>query len=371
MRICLDIQSAIAQRAGVGRYTKLLAEHLVSCMGEDELLAFFFDFKRKGLPFTLPGARVRANRLLPGRVVQKAWKTLGFPPYDWFAGSADLYHFPNFIRPPLMRGRSVVTIHDVSFLRFPKTLEPRNHAFLSKHIRQTVEKADAIITDCAFVAEELQELLGVPAGKLHPILLGNTPGMQAASPENVTRLRLEHDLQRPYLLHVGTLEPRKNQRFLFDVFEQLPDFDGDLVLAGGEGWQNEPILKRLEESPLRHRIRRLSYMDDRDLPALYSGAECFLFPSLYEGFGFPPLEAMACGTPAVSSPEGSLREVLEGGAVLVDLDDPAPWVEAVHRLLSDTAHREEQIARGREFAARYQWHKTAAQTHTLYRSLGS
>ena len=131
MRVTLDIQAAIAQRAGVGRYTKSLVEHLGPFAGSDELRLFYFDFQRKGVPFPVPGASQHAVRWCPGQFVQKAWKTLNWPPYNWFAGAADVYHFPNFIRPPLKRGKSVVTIHDIAFIRYPQTLEPRNLAYLT------------------------------------------------------------------------------------------------------------------------------------------------------------------------------------------------------------------------------------------------
>ena len=130
MRVCIDIQSAIAQRAGVGRYTKRLVEELAALRAPaDELALFYFDFQRRGVPFPVPGATQRAVRWLPGRYVQKAWKTIAWPPFDLFAGPAEVFHFPNFIRPPLRRGRSVVTIHDLAFMRLPETIEARKIIF--------------------------------------------------------------------------------------------------------------------------------------------------------------------------------------------------------------------------------------------------
>ena len=126
MRVSIDIQAAIAQRAGVGRYVKSLVEHLGRYKGSDEFRLFYFDFKRKGIPFRTPGAEPYAVRWCPGHIVQKVWKTIHGPPFDWFAGTSDVYHFPNFIRPPLTKGKSVVTIHDIAFLRYPRAVEPRN-----------------------------------------------------------------------------------------------------------------------------------------------------------------------------------------------------------------------------------------------------
>ena len=370
MKVCLDIQSALAQRAGVGRYTRQLAEQLATSRGADELSLFYFDFKRRGCDFAPAGIEQRAVTWMPGRFVQKAWKTIGFPPFDWFSGRADVFHFPNFIRPPLARGHSVVTIHDAAFLRFPETIEAGNYRYLTRCIKATVERSDAIICVSAFTARELEELLGVPSDRLHAIPSGLSPHHHRATEPEITGMRDRLKLDRPYLLSVGTLEPRKNYPFLVEVFEQL-DFDGDLVIAGMKGWKTDGLLERCQSSPKRARIRLLEYVAEPDLAPLYSGAALFVIPSLYEGFGFPPLEAMQCGTPVVSAATGSLPEVLGDAAVLVNGFDLAAWTAAVTSALTDTTHRATLIERGYRQAAAYTWERTAQQTWAVYRSLGA
>ena len=369
MRVTIDIQAAIAQRAGVGRYTKLLVEHLGPLAGSDELNLFYFDFQRKGIPFPVAGAQQKAVRWCPGRFVQKAWKTLNFPPFDWFAGAADVYHFPNFIRPPLTRGKSVVTIHDVSFLRFPETTEERNLRYLTAQIRRTADLADAIVTDSEFVAREIHERLGTPMDKIFPIHLGLLPSMTRPPEASIAATRTSLGLQRPYLLMVGTIEPRKNIPFLVELFERLDSFDGNLVIAGMRGWKYEPILERIRTSPKAARIRHLDYVEDAALPGLYAGAELFVFPSLYEGFGFTPLEAMACGTPVISSNTGSLPEVLGDAAVLVDSFDADTWTAQVNGLLADTTRKGDWVSRGYRQAGRFRWQTTAEETWKIYRRL--
>ena len=366
VRVNIDIQAAIAQRAGVGRYTKLLVEHLGAFAGEDDLSMFYFDFKRAGTPFPVEGANERAVHWVPGRVVQKAWKSVGWPPYDWFAGKADVYHFPNFVRPPLSKGRSIVTIHDVSFLRFPETMEEGNFAFLSSQIGQTVEKADAIITDCQFVADEIHELLNVPQEKLFPIHLGLPRALSAASEAAIATLREQVGLARPYLVHVGTIEPRKNHACLIKIFERLDSFDGDLVIAGMKGWKCEPIFEQIAASPKADRIKYIDYVPEESLATLYSAAEAMVFPSVYEGFGFPPLEAMCCGTPVISSTAGSLAEVLADGAELVEGYDLDEWVSRIEQVLADP---DGLIERGYARAASYDWQRTAQQTWDVYRQV--
>ena len=369
MRVSIDIQAAIAQRAGVGRYTKSLVEHLGPFTGSDELNLFYFDFKRKGVPFSVPSAVQRAVRWCPGRIVQKAWKTIHWPPFNWLAGKADVYHFPNFIRLPLTKGKSVVTLHDIAFIRYPQTLEPRNLKYLTAQIKQTVQNSDRIIAVSEFTSREIHELLGVSQDRIVVIHEGLSDGFARPVKSLVDEARRTLKLERPYLLMVGTMEPRKNMAFLVEVFEKLSDFDGDLVIAGKYGWKYEPILKRIIQSPRANRIRHLEYVDEQFMPALYAGAELFVFPSLYEGFGFPPLEAMACGTPVLSSTGGSLPEVLGEAADFVPEYHSDAWVEKVRKLLSDKARRMELILGGAELVKKYSWDEIARKTWDVYRDL--
>lgn len=371
MRVCIDGQSAIAQRAGVGRYTRSLIQHLAPAAGTDRLSMFYFDFQRRGVPWEVSGVEHRAVRWCPGRWAQGAWKTVNWPPFNGFAGPADVYHFPNFILPPLTRGKSVVTIHDMSFMRFPEFAEAANLRYLTARIRDTVNRADAIITDSRFSADEIAALLPVDRAKITPIHLGISGDFAAPDRAAADAVRRRHGIDGPYLLSVGTLEPRKNLGFLVDVFERLADFDGQLVLAGMPGWKVEPILQRIRSSPRASRIRHLSYVADEDLPALYAGAELLVVTSLYEGFGFPPLEAMACGTPVVSSAGGSLKEVLGSAAVVLDGYQADPWAMEIRRALSDTALRRRLADDGRTQSQRYRWADTAQKTWDVYRRVGA
>ncbi len=365
MRVCIDIQSAIAQRAGVGRYTKLLVEHLAAArVPADELALFYFDFKRHGIPFPAPGASQRACRWLPGRFIQKAWKTIGWPPFDRFAGNADVFHFPNFIRPPLTRGKSVVTIHDLAFLRMPETIEQKNYHYLKSCIRETVEKSDAIIAVSEFTRKEIIELLGVAPEKVFAIHSGIEPPKTKPETGN-----LKPESEAPFLFTVGTLEPRKNYSFLIDVFDRLENFEGELVIAGGRGWKFEPVLERIAKSPRRERIRILDFVSDDDLDRLYRTCSLFIFPSLYEGFGFPPLEAMARGTPVVSAATGSLPEVLGDSAMLIENFDAGNWAEKISPLLADEAARKKIAARGPQHSRKFTWQETARKTWEIYKSL--
>ncbi len=371
MQVCIDYQPAVTQRAGIGRYTRVLAGELLKAkLPGDDVRLFYLDFFRRGV-VDIPGARTTPSRLMPGAVLQRLWRTIGFPPFDLLSGPADVFHFTNFLRPPLRRGRSVVTIFDMSFERFPEFAEAKNLRNLRRGIRQTAAKTDAIITISDFSAREIAELLPESRGKLFPIPLGISPDFAPASGGEVAVLREKAGLERPYILAVGTVEPRKNLKFLVDVFEEMgrdSALEGlDLVIAGMPGWRCDDIIARFADSPRASRIHYMKYVPDGSLAALYTGASVLAVPSHYEGFGFPPLEAMACGTPVVSSAGGSLPEVLGDAAAIVPDFNPAAWRTALGRAACDAALRARLKPVGMERAAKYRWERTAAETWKVYR----
>jgi glycosyltransferase involved in cell wall biosynthesis len=369
VKVCIDIQSAISQRAGVGRYTRELVYHLGTTAGDHQLLLFYFDFKRRGISFETPNTTHRVVRWCPGRWAQLAWKTIRWPPFDLVAGHADVYHFPNFILPPVRHGKTVVTIHDMSFLRLPQFADERNLKYLSARIHDTVRRADAIVTDSVFSANEIKALLTIDPAKVFPIHLGIETSFKPQDKTAIRPVLSRLGLDRPYLLTVGTLEPRKMFPFLIEVFEKLTAFDGDLVIAGMAGWKYEPILQRIRNSPRAANIRWLDFVEDADLPALYAGADLFLFTSLYEGFGFPPLEAMACGTPVLATAHGSLKEVLGSGAMLMETFDSDLWANKAGIILSDSDCRRMMVDYGLRQAPKYSWEDTAKKTWEVYRKV--
>jgi len=375
MRVCVDIQAAVAQSAGVGRYVHEMVRHLAATLPpETELVLFYFDFLRRARSASVSKAVVKPWRLAPGSLIQQLWKRGMGPPFDQLAGEADVYHFPNFILPPLHRGRSVVTIHDLSFIRLPDTTEEKNLQYLTARIRDTVSRADLIVTDSEFSAREAEDLLEVKSDRLSVVYPGiDTRFFPQEEPE-IARMRLLLSLPRPYILTVGTIEPRKNHAFLIEVFEGLEEFDGDLVIVGRRGWKCTPILERIRTSSRRGHIRWLAGINDHLLTALYSGAELFVFPSLYEGFGFPPLEALACGCPVVSSAAGSLAEILGrtgSPAKLVDGFDRDRWGETIRRALSDSDWRHLSASRGPDYARQYRWEDAARTMWENYQRLVS
>lgn len=371
MDICLDYQPAVAQRAGIGRYTRLLARYLPGLLEQgDRLSLFYLDFSRKGDPPDAPGAIDRPWRLLPGALLQQLWKR-GLPPrFDQLAGKADLYHFTNFVIPPVSaKAKTISTIFDMSFARLPQCAEAKNLAYLEARIGKTVRRADAIITISRFSADEIASFHPEAEGKTFAIPLGLDQTLAAPPADTVAEVRKRLGLEKPYILSVGTLEPRKNYTFLVDAFEALGRDDVDLVIAGMPGWRYEPILEKIGKSPRAAQIHYLRFVQDADLAALYAGAELFALASLYEGFGFPPLEAMLCGTPVVSSAGGSLPEVLGDAADIVRGYDAGEWAEALAKMLDDPGRRASFVARGTARARLYSWEETARKTLDVYRAV--
>lgn len=370
MRICIDIQSAILNPTGVGRYTLDLVKHLDNIIYPDELVLFQFNLAKHDLPFQITHSTRRIIRLLPGRVIRRAWRMVSkWPSFNFFAGPADVFHFPHFTIPPLKGGKSVVTIHDMSFLRFPEYAPTRYARYLSDTIQDTVNKADAILTDSLFSKQEIESLLNIDSSRLFPVYPGISSEFNKRDRESINALLSRLNIDRPYILLVATIEPRKNIPFLIDIFEKLERFDGYLVIAGKLGWKYETIINRMQTSSKANSIRYLEYVDDKDLPSLYSGAELFVFPSFYEGFGLPPLESMACGVPVVSSAGGSLYEALGEGACIIHDFDHDTWIENIQNLLFDSDIREKRINAGFRRVLNYTWHDSASQVLQIYKSL--
>ena len=372
MKICLDYQPAVTQRAGIGRYTRVLAEQLTALMNpEDSLKLFYFDFKGKGeQPSNLPSnVSIKRFRLCPGAIMQKLWNYSSFPSFDMLAGNADIYHFTNFLSRPVNKGKVVASIHDMSFMRYPEFTEEKNLAYLTRGIKRTIDSADAIITISKFSAEEIEYFFPSAKGKVFYSHLGIAQNFSPSSVEEIDAVKQKYKLERPYIITVGTIEPRKNHLLLVDAFEQIAAQGIDLVVVGGIGWKSDKIMERLTTSKFAPQIHILNHLGDGELPALYSGASVFALPSYYEGFGFPPLEAMGCGTPVVSAPGGSLKEVIEDAGIIVEDYNADAWATELMRAITDTELRKSFINKGLLHIKKFTWDKTVADTLKVYENL--
>ncbi|MCX6340468.1 MAG: glycosyltransferase family 1 protein [Candidatus Aureabacteria bacterium] len=366
MTIGIEIQTLIGNPTGVGLYTYHLVRELAGMGGDERYRLFYFDFKRRGCGRAIDNPRFefRPIRFMPGRFYESLSANLGWPDISWFAGRCDLYHFPNFVIPPLKKGKAVVTVHDLSFSRYPEYTEARNLRRLEKCFRYTLERADAIITISEFSKRELMELYGVPSDRIAVIHLGvSTP----------RRAVFEKPLPARYFLFVGTVEPRKNLGTLLDAWrivkKHRPDWAFKLLIAGGHGWNCEPAEAQAGKRGVADDVITIDYVTHEDLPALYRAAEALVFPSFYEGFGLPPLEAMASGTPVIASTAPAIPEVVGDAALMCDPHDPEGIARAIVQIQDDRQLRDSLVARGFERIKLFGWRKTAEETLALYRKL--
>jgi len=367
LHIAIDYTAAVQQRAGIGRYTRELVGALLRLPEAREAGHRYTLFAAAGgqaVPADLPPSPAVRFRFLPisDEWAARLWHRARLPiPVEVFTGPVDLFYSPDFVLPPTRPGtRTLLTVHDLSFLRYPDHFVPKLVRYLERVVPASVARADRVLADSEATRADLIRLLGTPPEKVEVLYSGVDPRFRP-EPESGERerLRARYGLDRPYVLSVGTLQPRKNFVRLIRAFARLPDTGRVLVIAGGRGWLYESVLEEAARHP--DRVRVLGFVEDADLPALYRGADLFVFPSFYEGFGLPVLEAMACGVPVVCSGVSSLPEVAGDAALLVNPEDEDGLMGAMRRALEDEGLRREMTARGRARAAEFTWERAARQ----------
>jgi glycosyltransferase involved in cell wall biosynthesis len=379
MRIGIDYTAAAWQGAGIGRYTRELVRATVALAPD---LTFRLFYAAGGLPAnSLYRADLAAlcaqNPQVSGvpipftpRQLTILWQRLRVPlPVETFIGSVDLLHAPDFVLPPT-RAHRLLTIHDLTFLVRPECAEPGLRRYLSAAVPRAVRQADRILVDSRATGADLVRLIGADPAKLRLVYPGVGPQFRPLPRAECEELRTRIGLPQRFVLFVSTLEPRKNVPRLLEAFAMLPglgDFaDMKLVLAGRKGWLYDAIFATIERLRLRERVLLLDFVADRDLPVLYNLAEVFAYPSLYEGFGLPALEALACGTPVLSAAVASLPEVVGHAGILVDPLDS----RAIARGLVDAIAEAARLRRaGPLQAATFSWEQAAQDLIAVYRDI--
>ncbi len=377
MRVGVDYTAAVWQGAGIGRYTRELIRAVV---GLDPSITYRLFYAAGALPTTSPyladlralaaahpNVELRPLPLSP-RLLTILWQRLRLPlPAERLIGSIDLLHAPDFVLPPT-RVRTLLTIHDLTFLVRPECAEAGLRRYLARVVPRALRRADMVLVDSQATAADLARLLGVSGSRVHLIYPGVDPRFQPLPPAALEATRARLGLPAAFVLFVGTLEPRKNLPRLVRAFARLDDPELHLVIAGRRGWLYEEIFATVERPGLQNRVQFLDFVADADLPALYNLARAFVYPSLYEGFGLPVLEALACGTPVVTSGVSSLIEVAGEAAVLVDPLDEAAIAAGITRALHDAARLR---AAGPVQARRFRWETAAQRLLACYRTLGA
>jgi glycosyltransferase involved in cell wall biosynthesis len=376
MRVAIDYSAAVNQRAGVGRLVRNQILALAELDADNEYRLVYARPNRGSLPH-FPRARnfTRREVGLRERWLTILWHRAKVPvPADWLSGPVDIFHSPDFVLPPLRHARGILTVHDLAFLMRPECAHAQLRQYLEDVVPRSVRRADFIIADSENTRNDLVVLLGV-----QPSSIAVVPGGVEARFKPVTDTMLLQAVRRrlgigdaPFVLAIGVLEPRKNLSRLMDAFQVvkgrgLVPTNLKLVLAGGKGWLFDDIIEHHARSPIRNDIVLPGFVSDDLLPALYSASHAFAFPSLYEGFGLPILEAMACGTPVVSSRASCLPEVADGAALMIDPNDVDDLAGALERVVIDAELRARLVEQGRRRAAQYTWRAAAEQLLDVYR----
>jgi len=376
--IGIDATAALTQGGGIGRYTRELVHALVAAAPDNRYTLFSARPPATlPVPDSLPVAPHVVHRPAPldERWLYRLWYRARIPlPVQTFTGRLDLFHSPDFVLPPVGGGiPTLLTVHDLSFVHYPDTFPARLVAYLSRVVPHSVARASHILADSEATRRDLAALWNVPADKMTVLYSGvNARFHPVTDAAALAAVRARYGLgERPIVLAVGTVQPRKNYTLLVRAFRAVAATQPHaLVIVGGRGWLTEGLAAEIARQGLGERVVMPGFVDDADLPALYSAAALFVFPSLYEGFGLPLLEAMACGVPVISSDASSLPEVAATGgapaALLLSPEDEAGWSAAMLRLLADAAARQRLIAAGAVQAARFTWPAAARQLAGLY-----
>ena len=345
MRIALDGMPLASPLTGVGHYTAELARNLRAVAPSDS--------------FTF---------ISPGGFLKRRWWSLGLP-LHLLRNSFDLFHGTNYEIPFWSRRPTVVTIHDLSMLLL-SGVHRQDLIWRSRwRLPWMVKRASRIITPSNSIKTELCAAFGI-----HPDKVAVTP----EAPRPVFKRREDHELLRrhgiagDFILFVGTIEPRKNLRRLVEAFDQMlrnTSLSPTLVIAGGKGWMMDDFVSFIKEKGLKDRVCLTGYLEDQDLCGLYSTCRAFVYPSLYEGFGLPPLEAMACGAPVITSRTPALMETVDTAARLIDPEDVDDIARAMTEMLSDAQVREHYAELGKVHVKKFSWEQTALKTIEVYREL--
>ena len=367
MRIGIDGLPLSEQLTGIGHYTFELARHLALASDADEIeivspRTFLSSLNLQDQSSNLRFVRPRVSPL------SRHWWSLGLPRY-LRRNAIDLFHGTNFEVPLRKVCSTVLTIHDLSMLLHPETHEAKRVRRARRRLPLMARAATMIVTPTERVRHEVHAYLQIPLERIVAVPEAARSCFRRLDDAQTVETRNRLGIQNEFLLFVGTVEPRKNLTTLLRAFEEVlgvRERPLQLVIAGREGWLVDDLFDSLKGSPAAKNILFTGYLNDEDLCALYSSCAAFVYPSLYEGFGLPPLEAMACGAPVIASRIPSIEEVVGPAARLVSPESVTELTEAILELLSSKETREKLSATGTTCAAKSSWTATASLTKSVY-----
>lgn len=377
IRIGIDISRTVEETTGVGYYAKNLVHALakIDPINDYLLYGMFYScypkhWKQASIPKS-PNFKLHQKNSLSW-FVRRKWENWG-KYKEKLLGEIDLLHSTAFTMPLVPNLKVIVTVHDLSCFVYPQYHTEANYQFVTRNVHQAARHATFIIADSENTKRDILRFLHVPDERIEVIYLaaGDTFN-EKCPPESIAQIKNKYRIDKPYLFAVGSIEPRKNLASALIAFKALLEtrkIDYQFVIAGGKGWENESFYQLLKKLKIDDYLVFTGYVPEEDLPALYQGAEVFVYPSFYEGFGLPVLEAMASGTPVITSNTSSLPEVTGEAALLVNPADIFEIYEAMEALLTNPSLREELKGKGLEQSKKFSWEKTALETLKIYRKV--
>lgn len=366
------------RNAGISRYIGGLVRHLPLVPGGERFLLYTNEHVRRWPG--VEGARLRIQSThwpTTHPLVRILWEQTVLPALAARHG-VDLLHCPLNVRPVAAGVPVVLTIHDLTFLRFPGRFHPLKQQYLARLTRYSARRARRILADSAATKQDVETMFQIPAQRVDVVYPGVDTDFRPCDPRvpedraALATFRERHRLPERIILYLGTLEPRKNVDTLVAAYAEVmaQGFPHHLVLAGGKGWQYENIFRTIEAHGLGQRVLIPGYVSRPEQPLWYAASDLFVYPSQYEGFGLPPLEAMACGVPVITSDRSSLPEVVGDAGVTVNPTDVEALAEAMVAVLKDDARATAMRVAGRQRAAQFSWRASAEACMSAYRAAG-
>uniref|UniRef100_A0A540VB61 Glycosyltransferase family 4 protein n=1 Tax=Litorilinea aerophila TaxID=1204385 RepID=A0A540VB61_9CHLR len=372
--MAIDYTPAIRQQAGIGRIVRGQVQALIAGHGQEYDLRLFVvgrvtDAERRAAPLPLHTTPISERNMV------RLWHRLDcpWPRVDWFTGGPlDLFHATDFVLPPSNARRKILTVHDLAFLFYPDAALPSLHHYLNVVVPRSVRRADHIIADSHHTARDLQGQWQVPAETISVVqgAVDHSRFRPITDPARLAAVRQRYGIgDRPFILGLSRLEPRKNFVRLIEAFHQARQearLPHRLVIGGSKGWLYDAIFARVQELGLEEHVHFPGFVADEDLPALYAAAEFFAYPSLYEGFGLPIVEALACGTPVLTGDNSCLPEAGGPGALYVRAEEVESIAQGILQLAQDEQLRIRLREAGLAHAAQFTWERSAQQLVAAY-----
>lgn len=379
IKISLELQTCLKNKSGIGIYTYEISKNLQK-FSDLNLCGDIFNFiNRNNIDRDIEGLDFNKNifNLFPYGVYRRIWHYAPIK-YNWlFNDRSDIYHFFNFIVPPRVKGKVVTTVYDMTYKLYPETMNKRNLKRLNDDMQYSVNRADKIITISESSKKDIMKFLNVDEAKIEVVYCGVDYNRfnRSYTKDEEAEIREKYNLPENYILYMGTLEPRKNIESIIEAFNlfknksALTNKDIKLVIAGKKGWLFESIFNLVDKLNLKDEIIFTDYVDENDKPLIYNMASLFLFPSLYEGFGIPVLEAMASSAPVITSNVSSLPEVAGDAAMLVAPKDVASIAGYMNEILSNELLQKDLVKKGHEQAKKFTWEASAEKTYKIYKEI--